>query len=123
MDQKNVVALFESSSVFLLVKLFSFSCIVLSIIIVIFNCSVKDCKKDLKVKAKAPMTKFLGVVKKTLSEWRREPSTEGLRYQLIHMRDILERWKVRHTLFAYLVDVCTTLKFDYFSLLDCRVKS
>jgi hypothetical protein len=37
----------------------------------------------------------LGVVKKTLAEWCREPSTEGLRYQLIHMRDILERWKVR----------------------------
>jgi hypothetical protein len=56
--------------------------------------SVKDCKKDLKVKAKAPLTKFLGIVKDTLAEWRREPSTESLRYQLMHMRDILERWKV-----------------------------
>ena len=42
------------------------------------------------------MTKFLAVVKKTLADWCREPSTEGLRYQLIHMRDILERWKVSH---------------------------
>jgi hypothetical protein len=55
---------------------------------------VKDCKKDLKVKAKAPLTKFLAIVKETLAAWHREPSTEGLRYQLIHMRDILERWKV-----------------------------
>jgi predicted MarR family transcription regulator len=58
-----------------------------------FN-SVKDCKKDLKVKAKAPLTKFLCIVKDTLAEWRREPGTESLRYQLMHMRDILERWKV-----------------------------
>jgi hypothetical protein len=54
--------------------------------------SVKDCKKDLKVKAKAPLTEFLRVVKTTLSELDRD--SEGLRHQLMHMRDVLERWKI-----------------------------
>jgi hypothetical protein len=57
--------------------------------------SVKDCKKDLKVKAKGPLTTFLAIVKDTLAELRRDPSTEHVRYQLLHIRDILERWKVR----------------------------
>jgi inositol-hexakisphosphate/diphosphoinositol-pentakisphosphate 1-kinase len=57
--------------------------------------SVKDCKKDLKVKAKGPLTNFLAIVKDTLADLKREPSTEHVRYQLLHIRDILERWKVR----------------------------
>jgi inositol hexakisphosphate/diphosphoinositol-pentakisphosphate kinase len=52
-----------------------------------------DCQKDLKVKAKAPLTEFLQTVKNTLKEL---PGTdhEGVRYQMMHMRDILERWKI-----------------------------
>ena len=54
----------------------------------------KDCKKDLKVKDKAPMTEFLLTVKATLQELERSPANESLRYELLHMRDILERWKI-----------------------------
>jgi len=58
-----------------------------------FSCSVKDCKKDLKVKAKAPLTEFLRVVKETLSEM--DSNSDGnIRHQLMHIRDILERWKI-----------------------------
>ena len=53
-----------------------------------------DCKKDLKVKDKAPMTEFLLTVKTTLLELERSPANESLRYELLHMRDILERWKI-----------------------------
>jgi hypothetical protein len=56
--------------------------------------SVKNCTKDLKVKAKAPLTEFLETVKTTLAELERSSQTESLRYQLMHMRDILERWKI-----------------------------
>jgi inositol-hexakisphosphate/diphosphoinositol-pentakisphosphate 1-kinase len=49
----------------------------------------------LKVKAKGPLTNFLALVKETLAELKRDPSTEHVRYQLLHIRDILERWKVR----------------------------
>jgi inositol hexakisphosphate/diphosphoinositol-pentakisphosphate kinase len=56
--------------------------------------SVKDCKKELKVKSKAPLTEFLQIVKDTLSELEKDPSTDKLRYKLTHMRDILERWKI-----------------------------
>jgi inositol-hexakisphosphate/diphosphoinositol-pentakisphosphate 1-kinase len=59
-----------------------------------FHDHVKDCKNDLKVKAKAPMTEFLQTVKTTLSELERSPANESLRYELLHMRDILERWKI-----------------------------
>ena len=55
--------------------------------------SVKDCKKDLKVKAKAPLTEFLGVVKETLAEMDAN-SDRTTRHQLMHIRDILERWKI-----------------------------
>lgn len=61
-----------------------------------FHKHVKDCKKDLKVKAKTPMYEFLATVKVALDIVRKDRSaeTEGLRYQLMHMRDILERWKI-----------------------------
>ena len=55
---------------------------------------MEDCKKDLKVKAKIPMTEFLRTVRTTLVELDKESQDEGLRYQLMHMRDILERWKI-----------------------------
>ena len=54
---------------------------------------VQDCHKDLKVKAKAPLTEFLQTVKTTLADLKGSES-DGLRYQLMHMRDILERWKI-----------------------------
>jgi inositol hexakisphosphate/diphosphoinositol-pentakisphosphate kinase len=57
-----------------------------------FHKHTKDCKKDLKVKAKAPMTEFLKTVKTTLGEL--DPDNDSLRYQLTHMRDTLERWKI-----------------------------
>lgn len=55
---------------------------------------MKDCKKDLKVKAKAPLTQFLTVVKQTLGEMPEDAGNENVRLQLLHIRDILERWKV-----------------------------
>jgi inositol-hexakisphosphate/diphosphoinositol-pentakisphosphate 1-kinase len=59
------------------------------------NCA-GDCQKDLKVKAKAPLTEFLRVVRMTLDELKVRSSDQDatLRYQLTHMRDILERWKI-----------------------------
>lgn len=59
-----------------------------------YRSSVKNCTKDLKVKAKSPLTEFLETVKTTLAELERSSQTENLRYQLMHMRDILERWKI-----------------------------
>lgn len=55
-----------------------------------------DCEKDVKVKAKAPLTDFLCVVRTTLDELKLRSSEQDatLRYQLTHMRDILERWKI-----------------------------
>lgn len=43
-----------------------------------FRSSTKDCKKDLKVKAKAPMIEFLRTVKTTLSELERIPGMLSL---------------------------------------------
>jgi inositol hexakisphosphate/diphosphoinositol-pentakisphosphate kinase len=55
----------------------------------------KCCTKDLKVKAKAPMTEFLETVRTTLADLGGEKRKgDSLRYQLTHMRDILERWKI-----------------------------
>jgi inositol hexakisphosphate/diphosphoinositol-pentakisphosphate kinase len=55
-----------------------------------------DCQKDVKVKAKSPLTDFLRVVRTTLEELKQRSSDQDLtvRYQLTHMRDILERWKI-----------------------------
>ncbi|GKY97682.1 hypothetical protein MPSEU_000726400 [Mayamaea pseudoterrestris] len=59
------------------------------------NC-VGDCQKDVKVKAKTPLTEFLRVVRTTLDELKQRSSDQDLtlRHQLTHMRDILERWKI-----------------------------
>ena len=42
------------------------------------------------------MTEFLSTVKEALSKIQKDRSaaTESLRYQLMHMRDVLERWKI-----------------------------
>lgn len=59
-----------------------------------FHYQSKDCTKELKVKAKTPLTEFLETVKKILAETMEDENAESLRYQLMHMRDILERWKI-----------------------------
>jgi Histidine phosphatase superfamily (branch 2) len=58
-----------------------------------FHKHVKDCQKDLKVKAKAPLTEFLRTVKSAL-EQNAGTQSETTRHQLTHMRDVLERWKI-----------------------------
>jgi inositol hexakisphosphate/diphosphoinositol-pentakisphosphate kinase len=58
-----------------------------------FHKHVKDCQKDLKVKAKAPLTEFLRTVKSALEKLSGKES-ETTRHQLMHMRDVLERWKI-----------------------------
>lgn len=58
-----------------------------------FHDHCKDCRKDLKVKAKAPLTEFLRTVKATMEELK-GTENDSVRYQLSHMRDILERWKI-----------------------------
>jgi Histidine phosphatase superfamily (branch 2) len=58
-----------------------------------FHKHVKDCQKDLKVKAKAPLTEFLRTVKSAL-EQNAGTQSETTRHQLMHMRDVLERWKI-----------------------------
>lgn len=58
-----------------------------------FHKHVKDCHKDLKVKAKAPMTEFLRTVKSTLDEVK-GTKNDTVRHHLLHIRDILERWKI-----------------------------
>jgi inositol-hexakisphosphate/diphosphoinositol-pentakisphosphate 1-kinase len=40
------------------------------------------------------MTAFLETVRTTLHELDKDIQEDGLRYQLMHMRDILERWKI-----------------------------
>jgi inositol hexakisphosphate/diphosphoinositol-pentakisphosphate kinase len=51
--------------------------------------------KDLKVKAKAPMTEFLATVKAILASIdKKSLSDRQAIYKLRHMRDILERWKI-----------------------------
>ena len=59
-----------------------------------FHAHSKDCAKELKVKAKAPLTEFLATVKKILQETKEDESAEHLRYQLMHMRDILGTFAV-----------------------------
>eukprot|EP00934_Nitzschia_sp_Nitz4_P000211 Nitzschia sp. Nitz4//scaffold133_size116822//59458//63473//NITZ4_003808-RA/size116822-processed-gene-0.32-mRNA-1//1//CDS//3329535399//211//frame0 len=74
----------------------------------ILNYFMKHCEdptKDLKVKAKAPLTEFLVTVKTILAKSeteRREAAAKNktvkqnnkLLIQLRHMRDILERWRI-----------------------------
>lgn len=57
-----------------------------------FHDHSSDCRKDLKVKSKVPMTEFLQTVKETLVGL--EDSECSVRQQLMHIRDILERWKI-----------------------------
>jgi inositol hexakisphosphate/diphosphoinositol-pentakisphosphate kinase len=59
-----------------------------------FHSHSKNCTKELKVKAKAPLTEFLDTIKKILVETKEQEDADSLRYQLMHMRDILERWKI-----------------------------
>jgi hypothetical protein len=59
-----------------------------------FHKQSEDCTKDLKVNGKAPLTDFLATVKKILHETKNDESADNVRYQLMHMRDILERWKI-----------------------------
>lgn len=68
-----------------------------------FNNHMDDPTKDLKVKAKTPMTEFLVTVKDIIAKKQREREevlAAGNKYnlklmnQLCHMRDILERWKI-----------------------------
>lgn len=58
-----------------------------------FHKHVKDCQKDLKVKAKAGLTEFLLTIKSALGELSGSEN-ESARHHLLHMRDILERWKI-----------------------------
>ena len=76
-----------------------------SLILKYFHDHSNDPSKDLKVKAKQPMTQFLVTVQtivKQLDEERSKVTEEGskkkvnkkLYNQLRHMRDVLERWKI-----------------------------
>lgn len=53
------------------------------------------------MKAKAPMYEFLETIRTTLDELPLESTTssfrsesDNLRYQLMHIKDVLERWKI-----------------------------
>lgn len=63
-----------------------------------FHDHTDDCTKELKVKAKGPMTEFLQTVRKTLSELDEKAKggnkDKNLMGHLQHMRDILERWRI-----------------------------
>lgn len=61
-----------------------------------FHKHCDDPEKDLKVKAKKPMTEFLATVKKILASIdKTSPFSDKQEiYKLRHMRDILERWKI-----------------------------
>jgi inositol-hexakisphosphate/diphosphoinositol-pentakisphosphate 1-kinase len=58
-----------------------------------------NCTKDIKIKAKAPLTAFVTTVKTILANYDKE-SAAGVKVdrklynQLKHMRDVLERWKI-----------------------------
>lgn len=60
-----------------------------------------NCRKDLKIKAKKPMTEFLECVLAMISQKEIEcasdsmtPETRDVLYKLRYMRDVLERWKI-----------------------------
>ncbi len=66
-----------------------------------FHQHADNFKKELKVKDKIPMTEFLDTVKDLLAEKEKEPDynenrvkKDDITYKLLHMRDILERWKI-----------------------------
>lgn len=66
-----------------------------------FHTYADNCRKDLKVKAKAPMIEFLETVKRMIAEKVISKDTNPgnadqleILYKLTHMRDVLERWKI-----------------------------
>ena len=62
-----------------------------------FEKHATNCKKDVKVKARAPMIEFLETVKQMIEEKQLQhqvPMQKELLLKLLHMRDILERWKI-----------------------------
>ena len=59
-----------------------------------FHKYIENCHEDLKVKGKAPLTEFLLTVKSTLQDLEKTKENHNIRHQLMHMRDILERWKI-----------------------------
>lgn len=70
-------------------------------ILAYFHAHTDNCRKDLKVKAKAPMIEFLETVKRMIAEKvsnrnmsSANPDELEILYKLMHMRDVLERWKI-----------------------------
>ena len=62
-----------------------------------FHRHTDNCKKDLKIKAKQPMTEFLETVKQIIDEKRANPEVkigDEILMKFKHMRDVLERWKI-----------------------------
>lgn len=64
-----------------------------------FHDHCADCTKDLKVKAKTPLTEFVVTVKTILSTYEQkaadgEAVDKKMVAKLRHMRDVLERWKI-----------------------------
>ena len=66
-----------------------------------FHDHIDNPKKELKVKDKIPMTEFLETVKSMIAVKQLEPEYDENRirkddivYKLLHMRDVLERWKI-----------------------------
>jgi len=60
-----------------------------------------NCRKDLKVKDRLPMIEFLETVTNMIAEKQKDCtvslhklSEKDILYKLLHMRDVLERWKI-----------------------------
>jgi inositol hexakisphosphate/diphosphoinositol-pentakisphosphate kinase len=59
-----------------------------------------NCTKDIKIKAKAPLTEFVKTVKTILDDYTKQAAdgkklNKKICIQLRHMRDVLERWKIQ----------------------------
>jgi inositol hexakisphosphate/diphosphoinositol-pentakisphosphate kinase len=68
-----------------------------------FHDHTDNCKKELKVKDKIPMTAFLETVRKMIAEKQEEEKYEKnnrcmkkneIYHKMLHVRDVLERWKI-----------------------------
>jgi len=67
-----------------------------------FRTHSSNCRKELKVKAKAPMIDFLETLRLMISEKKANIKSESnekmkrkeILYKLTHMRDVLERWRI-----------------------------
>ncbi len=66
-----------------------------------FHMHATNAKKDLKIKAKKPMQQFLETVKAMIAQKQdnnsnssSSPQSRDILYKLLHMRDVLERWKI-----------------------------